>query len=112
MPIGQRLQDLLGEVSSSEEIQKEFLILEDARTGASKEEQNKLAPLAHAKYTEGVVTDNPITAIPLAAAIPIYTTGKAIGAIKTRSDPSWEEVSQAYKGISKGLYNAIFRKSK
>ncbi len=112
MPIGQRLQELLGVPSSSEKVASEFLALEEARTSASKEEQNRLAPLAHAKFTEGVVTETPIAAIPMAAAIPIYTAGKAIGTIKTRSNPSWEEVSQAYKGIGKGLYNVIFGKSK
>lgn len=112
MDLSNTLQALMGIPSSSEVVQKEFLALEEARTGASKEEQNILAPLAHGKYTEGVVTDNPIATIPLIAAIPMYTAGKVIGTIKTRSDPSWEEVSQAYKGIGKGLYNVIFGKSK
>lgn len=103
-----KLKELMGVPKSEEDVLLEFSNLAKLREGASKEEQNRLAPLEHGKYTEGVVTENPLQAIPMSLAIPAYTTGKAVGAIKARSDPSWEEVSQAYKGIGRGLYNAMF----
>lgn len=65
--------------------------------------QAQLAPQEHGQFTQEVVRDRPWMALPLAAATPAYTAGKAAGLIDARSPASLSEISEAYKGIMRGL---------
>lgn len=112
MELSEKLRSFMGlpEPRAPEQIAHEFVQMDTRRKGAPKEQQNILGPIEHGLYTEGVVTDMPIAALPLAVYTPAYSAGKATGAIKARSDASWEEIKESYKGIGRGLYNAMFGK--
>lgn len=69
----------------------------------SRAEHNRLAPYEHRAFAREAVADNPLMALPLGVATPLYTLGKAAGLLKARSDPSLEEILQAYRGIGEGL---------
>ena len=66
--------------------------------------QAQLGPLEHGAFVEEAVRENPLMALPMAAAIPAYTLGKATGLISgTRSPASVDEMVEAYKGMIRGL---------
>ena len=63
----------------------------------------QLAPLEHAAFAREATAENPLSAIPLALAIPAYTGAKAVGLTDARSPATLEEVLLAYQGIGRGL---------
>ena len=65
--------------------------------------QEQLGPLEHAAFAKEWTKENPYLAVPsLTAAIPLYTLAKLAG-LKSRSGPSLEEMTKAYKGMWEGL---------
>lgn len=98
--------------SFSEESKKLFGINDEsshaelsiARNKATtKEQQNELGPAEHAAFAKEVVQENPWMAIPVGLAIPLYEAAKATGILEGRSDASFDSITEAYKGIYKGL---------
>jgi hypothetical protein len=77
--------------------------LEDMRHKAPKDVQNKLGPYAHRAFGRAVAGEDKVGAAAVALYTPIYSAGKALGLIKTRSDASFEEMKQTYKGLYEGL---------
>lgn len=96
------------------------------RIGRNDPRQDVLAPKEHQAFARGVVADNPMLAIPMAAAIPAYTAGKALNRVpevvgsmppmlqpamrymqnqtkQARSKPSIQEMADAYTGVLQGL---------
>lgn len=87
-----------------EQAQESHASLYRARDSAqNKDEQNALARKEHQAFAREVVTENPLMAVPLAAAIPLYTGAKALGLTNARSDASFAEMGDAYKGVGQGL---------
>jgi hypothetical protein len=101
-PLGYSEEELTPEAISK----LSFLESDDLRSRVgpdNKIAQNLLAPHEHALYNEGVVRENPLTALPLSIYTPAYSLFKQLGLIDTRSDASLEEMKQGYVGIGNGL---------
>jgi hypothetical protein len=77
--------------------------MRDAMPNAA--DQSNLAPYEHQAFARESVGDNPLMALPIAAATPLYTAAKALGLVHSRSPASLEEIIKAYKGIGQGLNN-------
>ena len=125
--------DIMSLIQAAQQGNADFLALNDARNGASPEMQKVLAPLEHRAFTKGLVSENPLMAIPMAVATPAYTAGKVIakgptapgpagipynmireltrskklGLQNTRSPASVEEMKQGYIGILEGLLSKL-----
>lgn len=66
--------------------------------------QQELAPFEHQAFAREWVKENPVEATAsLMAAIPAYSAGKAVGAIKSRTPASLDELTAAYRGVGQGL---------
>lgn len=65
--------------------------------------QALLAPYEHRAFAREAVRDNPLMALSLLVATPLYTAGKAAGLLGARSPASWEEMKQGLLGIGEGL---------
>jgi soluble lytic murein transglycosylase-like protein len=88
------------------ELAQQHAALYQGREGKSRDEQNVLAPKEHRAFAKEAVAENPALALPIAAAIPLYQGAKALGLTSSRSDPSVEQATEAYKGIGEGLKEA------
>lgn len=73
------------------------------REGAAPDVQSLLAPYEHRAFAREAVRDNPLMALSLLVATPLYTAGKAAGLLGARSPASWEEMKQGLLGIGEGL---------
>ena len=76
------------------------------RGRAPKDLQGKLAPYEHQAFAREATAENPLMALPIAAAIPLYQPYKAIQG-QSRSPVSLDQVTQGYKGIGQGLWQAF-----
>ncbi len=65
--------------------------------------QDKLANAEHRAFAREAVGENPLMALPIAAAIPVYQTAKAAGATDSRSSSSVTQMVEGFKGIGEGL---------
>lgn len=84
--------------------------LYNARENASSQtEQNYIANAEHRAFAREVTAENPAMAIPLLAAIPAYQGAKALGLTNSRSEPSLEQASEAYKGVGEGLSEGVLK---
>lgn len=71
------------------------------------EAQNKLAAYEHEAFAREATRDNPLMALPIAVATPLYTGAKALGLTDSRSDPSLAQVGQGLRGVGDGLWAAF-----
>ena len=71
----------------------------------SKDYQNRVAPYEHRAFAREAVGQNPLMALPIAAAAPIYQLSKAIPGLESRSDASMSQLGQSFVGIGEGLRN-------
>lgn len=85
------------------EIAQQHAALYQGREGKSREEQNVLASQEHRAFAKEAVAENPALALPISAAIPLYQGAKALGLTPSRSEPSLEQATEAFKGIGEGL---------
>lgn len=60
-------------------------------------------PMEHRQFAHETVRDNPLMALPLAAAIPAYTGAKALGLTNARSPASTDEMWAGYHGLVEGM---------
>lgn len=74
---------------------------------SSQTEQNYIANAEHRAFAREVTAENPAMAVPLLAAIPAYQGAKALGLTNSRSEPSLEQASEAYKGLGEGLSKSV-----
>lgn len=66
--------------------------------------QKTLAPYEHQAFAREWVKENPALATAsLAAAIPAYTAGKAVGAVGSRTPASTDEIAAGFRGVAQGL---------
>lgn len=84
------------------------LYLQRARLSPSDPRQAELAPREHGAFAQQWTYQNPLVAVPsLMAAIPAYTAYKGLaellGRPVARSPASLSEMTEAYKGVGKGL---------
>jgi hypothetical protein len=78
--------------------------------------QVELAPYEHGKFSEGLTQEDPLNALGLAVATPVYAGAKMPGIIhlskllgivgQDATPADLEQVKQAYMGIGRGLKNA------
>ena len=73
------------------------------RLRASSPHQDLLAPLEHRAFAREWVGENPLNALPLAAAIPGYQLAKLLGLTQSRSKPSMDQLFGGYQGVLEGL---------
>lgn len=74
-----------------------------------KELQNLLAGFEHRAFAREAVADNPLLSVPIGVAAPLYQLSKFAPRFtgnKSRSDPSMEQLGQAYSGVGEGLLGA------
>lgn len=78
----------------------------NARKGAPKDVQDKLAPYEHRAFARESVAESStplVSAASLTAAIPAYQTSKALGLEQSRSSPSVKQVTEGLKGVVEGV---------
>lgn len=103
MDIGDNLKKLMG-MPSDQLGQLPHAELYSARDYATtQEQQDKLGAAEHRAFAREATQENPLMAIPIAAAIPIYDALKGLGVIHARSDASFHSMAEGYKGILEGL---------
>ena len=69
--------------------------------------QDLLAGYEHRAFAREAVGDNPLMALPIALAAPLYQASKLIS--PSRSDPSWGQLGHGLLGVGEGLLAAIRR---
>jgi hypothetical protein len=65
--------------------------------------QALLSPYEHRAFAREEVSQNPLSAIPLAGAIPAYQLQKLLTGAGARTPPSLDQMKQGYLGIWEGL---------
>ena len=68
-----------------------------------KADQNTLAGWEHRAFGREAVVENPLLAVPIALATPLYQASKMIPGLGSRSDASWEQTLQGWRGVGGGL---------
>lgn len=72
----------------------------------AQELQDLLAGYEHRAFGREAVADNPLLALPIAAAIPAYQIAKMIpGLMQSRSAPSLSQAGHGLLGVGEGLFN-------
>jgi len=66
-------------------------------------DQLRLAPLEHRAFAREVTANNPLMALSLGAAIPLYSASKALGISKARTPANLDEITGGFTGIGEGL---------
>ena len=69
-----------------------------------RELQNLLAGYEHRAFAREAVQENPLMALSIGAAIPLYQAYKLTPWSKSRSDPSFDQMTQGLLGIKEGLF--------
>lgn len=69
-----------------------------------------VGPLEHREFAREAVGRNPALAVPVAAGIPLWTLLKRLGALKTRSPASLDEMFAGYEGLFGGISDYARRK--
>ena len=81
-------------------------LLYNARAKVPKEQQNLISPYEHRAFAREATQENPLMALPIAAAILPYQAYKAIDG-SSRSTPSIDQVLQGFLGVGEGLVGAL-----
>lgn len=97
-----------------ENMSSEDLIRLRSRFSGDKVMDPLLAPAEHMDFARTTVQDNPLMALPLAAATPLYymakqpmmmDIGKRMGLVGQQATPaSIDQLFAAYRGIGQGLF--------
>lgn len=74
--------------------------------GADQEAQNELAKYEHRAYAREAAQQSPLLAASVALNIPLYQLAKMVGATGSRSKPSLDQMTHAYRGLGEGLARA------
>jgi len=69
--------------------------------------QDLLAGYEHRAFAREAVADNPLMAVPIAAATPLYQLAKLAGLTQSRSSPSLGQMGSGFMGIGEGLLKAM-----
>ena len=75
----------------------------------NKEAQTMLAPYEHQAFAREATEENPLYAVPIALATPLYAAAKSVGAMvdSTTTKPSLKQVGMGLKGVGQGIYAAM-----
>ncbi len=79
-----------------------YMMRQRAKTQA---EQDALAALEHRAFAREATAENPLMALPITAATPVYQLAKLLGLTQSRSAPSWNQMGQGLLGVGEGLIN-------
>lgn len=82
-------------------------LLYQARERVPLEQQGMISPFEHRAFAREATEENPLMALPIAAAIPLYQLYK--GVMGARSQPSLDQVLQGFTGIGEGLVNRFMK---
>lgn len=71
--------------------------------------QQLLAPYEHRAFAREATRENPLMAVPIALATPLYAGAKAAGFMRddNTTDPSMKQVAQGLTGVGEGLWGAF-----
>lgn len=69
--------------------------------------QDQLAGYEHRAFAREAVGENPLLALPIGLAAPLYQMSKFLPLNKSRSNPSFSQLGQAYTGIGEGLMSLL-----
>lgn len=69
--------------------------------------QDQLAGYEHRAFAREAVGENPLLALPIGLAAPMYQMSKFLPGNKSRSNPSFSQLGQAYTGIGEGLMSLL-----
>lgn len=75
--------------------------------GRDKALQNWISPYEHRAMAREATTDNPLMALPLAVATPLYQVAKLLGQTNSRSAPSWSQMGHGLLGVGEGLLSRL-----
>lgn len=80
------------------------------RQAKDKEMQDLLAGYEHRAFAREAVGENPLMAIPIGLATPLYQAAKLIpGLMNSRSSPSLSQMGHGLLGIGEGLYGRFLK---
>lgn len=80
----------------------------DRVPASDRRRHNVLGPKEHAAYAQYQVARRPVlNTILQLGYIPAYTGAKALGILGGRSDATLDEMAEAYRGVGRGVQNAI-----
>jgi len=82
-------------------------LLYSARGYAAPEQQDMISPFEHRAFAREATRENPLMALPIALATPIYAGAKALGLTRSRSGASLDQVGQGLRGVGEGLLGAM-----
>ncbi len=68
--------------------------------------QDLLAGYEHRAFAREAVQENPLMAVPIGLATPLYQASKLLPGNKSRSNPSWDQMLQGFTGVGEGLLGA------
>ncbi len=69
----------------------------------NKTDQNRIAPYEHRAFAREATAENPLMAVPIGLAAPLYQLSKSIPGLESRSDPSMDQLLHSWLGIVEGL---------
>ena len=69
--------------------------------------QDQLAGYEHRAFAREEVARNPLMALPIGLAAPLYQASKFLPGNQSRSNPSFGQLGQAYTGIGEGLMSLL-----
>lgn len=69
--------------------------------------QDLLAKYEHRAFAREATAENPLLALPIAVATPLYQAAKLLGATGSRSQPSWSQMGHGLLGVGEGLLSRI-----
>jgi hypothetical protein len=78
-----------------------------ARYYAAPEHQSLISPFEHRAYAKEVAHEKPWMAPGIALLAPAYQGAKWAGLTGSRSDASWDQVTEAYGGLWQGLMQRL-----
>ncbi len=97
----QELASNLNNVPDATLAQLPHALLYAARDYITPDQQGRLSGFEHRAFARESVADNPLMALPIAAAIPAYQLYKLFN--QARSQPSLSQLGQGLSGIGEGL---------
>lgn len=71
------------------------------------DQQNLLSAYEHRAFAREASRENPLLALPIAVATPLYTGAKALGLTDSRSQASLNQMGQGLRGVGEGLWGAF-----
>jgi len=81
-----------------------------AQAAADQALQDQLAGYEHRAFAREATAENPLLALPIAVATPLYQAAKLLPSSQSRSRPGWGQMGQGLLGVGEGLLGAFNRR--